>query len=94
MYQLFGLEPGTAVTPEVYHTYAVKKDLAVAQRIADSLQLGKDFFEEDLHIQVDGSIRQLRVKGKAILHENGKTKKIVGVDWLLPGAEKNKNTRR
>ncbi|GAB4024920.1 CheR family methyltransferase [Spirosoma koreense] len=81
MYRLFGLEPGTPVTPETYLDVAMETDLLIARRIVDRLKRGDQPFEETLRIQADDQVKVLKVTGAVIDGNTGQAQRVLGVDW-------------
>jgi two-component system CheB/CheR fusion protein len=81
MYQLFELELGTPVTPEVYEAFAFKPDQAIARRIVDRLRKGSHPFEEMLRIQVSNSVKTLKIKAVVLPDENAEARRVLGIDW-------------
>lgn len=80
MYRLFGLTPGTEVTPEIYITAAIEEDRPIAERIVNQIRHGMRAFEEVLTIQVNQSRKVNKVKGEAVNMEKDVTVCSLGVD--------------
>lgn len=80
MYRLFGLPPGTPVTPEIYLNFVVPEDRLLAQKIVASIRQGALPFEETLRLLTDGQIRTLKLKAVVIPNEQGQLVKVLGVD--------------
>ncbi|GGB83721.1 PAS domain-containing sensor histidine kinase [Dyadobacter sediminis] len=66
MYRLFGLTPGTEVTPEIYISLSVEEDRDIANRIVNQMQHGLHAFEEVLTIQIGDSRKTIKVKGETL----------------------------
>ncbi len=81
MYHLFGLEVGTPVTLSTYLEHALKVDRPTAGSIIAQIERGDGPFEEVLRIQVDGTVKTLRLKGVVLPGENGELQRVLGIDW-------------
>jgi two-component system CheB/CheR fusion protein len=81
MFTLFGLEPGTPVTPDVYRAVALETDWLVAERLVDRLQRSIEPFEETLRIQVKGGVRTLKITAVGLPGEGESARRLLGVDW-------------
>jgi signal transduction histidine kinase len=79
MYNLFGLEEGTTIQPEVYTDFAIDEDKHIASRIVGHFRKDREPFEDTLRIRVDNKNKTLKVKG-APFSENGEPTRFIGVD--------------
>jgi PAS domain S-box-containing protein len=79
MYLLFGLPPGTAVSPEIYRQYAQTRDLAVAETIVHHIRHHQPF-EETLRVKIGRSRKTIRIKAAVIPDLKGNPAKVLGVD--------------
>mgnify|MGYP003575154150 FL=1 len=80
MYQMFNLEPGVPVQPDIYLSLIVPEDLPKAQRIVDHLTTHPAAFEEVLQVTADGQLKTLKCKGSVIYNEEGQPLKVLGID--------------
>lgn len=90
MYKLFDIPTGTKVHPSIYKDYCIKGDLAIANRIVDSIEIYNNTFEERLQIEVNGNIKTIKIKADPVLDLMG-SKQFVGVDQDITVIEKSKN---
>jgi signal transduction histidine kinase len=80
MFRLFGMKKGTKVKPAVYLDHAVEKDLPVAKKIVDAIEVSFEPLVAVIDIISDGSVRVLKVKSEPFRNENGEIEKVLGVD--------------
>ncbi|KAA6437033.1 PAS domain-containing protein [Dyadobacter flavalbus] len=80
MYRLFGLTPGTEVTPDIYTSLAIEEDRDIANRIVNQMRHGMQAFEEVLTVKVGDSKKIIKVKGEAVNMEKDVTVCSLGVD--------------
>ncbi len=79
MYNLFNMEKGVPVTPEVYLDYVITDDKSIAEKIVNNIKENFQPFNETLRIQADNIIKTVQVKASP-LENNGKIEKMLGVD--------------
>jgi PAS domain S-box-containing protein len=81
MYRLFGLAPGTPVTPTVYLDYVVADDQPVAERLAHSLAGTPAALVEMMRVQVGNELKVLRIKTVVLRNEHGEPAQVLGIDF-------------
>jgi PAS domain S-box-containing protein len=80
MYQLFGLEQNSEVTPEIYNQFSTGAYKNTAKNLAKGIRKGNKPLEETLQIRVDGTEKTLKIKAIVIYDNHGKPQKMLGVD--------------
>jgi PAS domain S-box-containing protein len=80
MYGLFGLAPGTPVSPEIYLDFVVPEDRPIAERLVGHLRAGSAGFEKTLRIQVGEHLKTLRLRAVMLYDEQRQPVRMQGVD--------------
>jgi signal transduction histidine kinase/PAS domain-containing protein len=80
MYTLFNIAKDRPVNPSIYLDHAMEKDLAVAKKIVDAIEINFEPFEEVMEINNDGSVKVLKIKAAPFKNEIGEVEKMLGVD--------------
>jgi PAS domain S-box-containing protein len=80
MYGLFGLAPGTLVSPETYLDFVVPEDRPIAERLVGHLRTGSAGFEKTLRIQVGTHRKTLRLRAVMLYDEQEQPVRMLGVD--------------
>jgi PAS domain S-box-containing protein len=80
MYQMFELEPGTVVIPEVYYKYVLADETLKAEQVVNYIKTGTCSFEELIQINVQNKIKTLKIRGYGINDHAGKVQKVLGVN--------------
>lgn len=80
MYGLFGLAPGTSVSPETYLAFVVPEDRPIAERLVGHLHAGSVGFEKTLRIQVGKQLKTLRLRAVMLYDEQAQPIRMLGVD--------------
>jgi PAS domain S-box-containing protein len=80
MYRVFGLVPGTPVSPEIYLSCVVPEDRAMAERIIGYMREGAVGYEHTLRIRAGNLVKTLRTKALMTYNEHGWPVRILGVD--------------
>jgi PAS domain S-box-containing protein len=80
MYRLFGLAPGTPVSPSTYLDFVVEEDRPIAERLVRHLREGSAGFEKTLRLQVGKQLKTLHLKAMMLYDEQGKPARMLGVD--------------
>jgi PAS domain S-box-containing protein len=79
MYRLFGLAPGTPVSPEIYLQYVQQRDRPLAEKIVRQIR-DQQPFEETLRVKVGRSCKTFRIKAVVIPGPAGHPAKVLGLD--------------
>ena len=81
MYRLFGLEPGTPVSPQTYLDFTVEADRAMAERIVAFLEHPNEpTLEEEFRIRTPEGVKILRIKAITQRNDVGEPVRALGVD--------------
>jgi PAS domain S-box-containing protein len=81
MYRLFGLEPGTPVSPEVYLEHTIEADRPVAERIVDFLKHPDGHeLQEQFRIRTPEGEKTIRIKATVQRNAAGEPERALGVD--------------
>lgn len=80
MYRLFGLAPGTPVSPTTYLDFVVEEDRPIAERLVRHLREGSAGFEKTLRLQVGEQLKTLHLKAMMLYDEQGQPARMLGVD--------------
>jgi PAS domain S-box-containing protein len=80
MYRLFGLAPGTPVSPTIYLDFVVAEDRPIAERLVRHLREGSAGFEKILRLQVGEHLKTLRLKAVMFYDDQGQPARMLGVD--------------
>jgi PAS domain S-box-containing protein len=80
MYNLFGLAPGTLVSPEIYLDFVVPEDRPIAERLVNHLRTGSAGFEKTLRIRVGAHLKTLRLRAVMFYDEQEQPVRMLGVD--------------
>ncbi len=80
MYGLFGLAPGTPVSPETYLDFVIPEDRPIAERLLGHLRAGSAGFEKTLRIQVGEHVKTLRLRAVMFYDDQGEPVRMQGVD--------------
>lgn len=80
MYRLFGLAPGTPVSPTIYLDFVVEEDRPIAERLVRHLHEGSAGFEKTLRLQVGQQLKTLHLKAMMLYDEQGHPARMLGVD--------------
>lgn len=80
MYRLFNLKKGKEISPNVYLRYATADCQEVAARIAAHIEQGDAEFEETLKINVNNTIKVLKLKATVVKNDEGRPVRVLGVD--------------
>jgi PAS domain S-box-containing protein len=81
MYQLFEIEPGTKIQPEIYIEYARDNDKTKARNLIDHIRNGNNSFEEIIQVTVKEKVKTLKIKGSGLYNNKGNIHKVLGVDF-------------
>jgi PAS domain S-box-containing protein len=79
MYGLFGLAPGTPVSPDIYFDFVVPEDRPIAERLVDYLHTGSAGVEQTLRIQVGSQVKTLRLRAIMVYDEQEQPARMLGV---------------
>ena len=80
MYRLFNLDKNSQVRPAVYTEHSIKKDLPIAKKIVDAIEVSFEPFEEIMEINTGGVIKALKIKAAPFKNEDGQVERMLGVD--------------
>ncbi len=80
MYHLFGLQPGTKVTPDIYLDYVLEEDRHLAKELVRQIRKGEGPFEQTLRFRLDGKILSVKIKHIVTFNAEGKPARVLGVD--------------
>ncbi|TVT39409.1 PAS domain S-box protein [Hymenobacter setariae] len=80
MYSLFGLAPGTPVSPQVYLNFVVPEDRYIAECLVSHLEAGSAGFEKTLRIRVGKYLKTLSLRAVMVYDDQGKPVRMLGVD--------------
>lgn len=80
MYELFGLEPGTDISPETYLEFVTEDDQPTAERLVGYLRERHEPFEELLRVTVNEHVRTLHVKATVLRNGHGEPERVLGID--------------
>ena len=80
MYRLFGLAPGTPVSPTTYLDFVLEEDRPIAERLVRHLREGSAGFEKTLRLQVGEQLKTLHLKAMMLYDEQGQPARMLGVD--------------
>jgi PAS domain S-box-containing protein len=80
MYRLFGLTPGSPVSPAIYLDYVVEADRPAAEKLVQQIQERHESLDETLRLHVDGQVHTFRIKSVVLRNEHGEPLKILGLD--------------
>jgi PAS domain S-box-containing protein len=80
MYRLFGLAPGTPVSPHIYLDFVVAEDRPIAERLVHHLREGSAGFEKTLRLQVGEQLKTLHLKAMMLYDDQGQPARMLGVD--------------
>ena len=88
MYQLFKMKKNMPVVPAVYLKYAIEEDVPIAQKIVDAIEKTFQPLEETLRININGTVKTLKIKAAPLKNENGEIEKTLGVDMDITSAQR------
>ncbi|MGI4862496.1 MAG: PAS domain-containing protein [Janthinobacterium lividum] len=88
MYRLFGLPPGSLVSPQTYLDFVVPEDRPIAERLVHHLRAGSSGFEKTLRIGVAGQVKTLRLKALMQYDEQGEPLRMLGVDLDISAVQR------
>ncbi|MDB5110135.1 MAG: hypothetical protein JWR67_1249 [Mucilaginibacter sp.] len=93
MYNLFNLEKGTKVKPEIYLQYATSQSQFAANRVVNYLKTGITAFEETLEILAGDDIKTIKIKAAVIHNLEGQPVSVIGVDMDISAQKKLKEEK-
>jgi PAS domain S-box-containing protein len=79
MYGLFGLAPGTLVSPETYLDFVIPEDRPIAERLVGHLRTGSAGFEKTLRIRVGNQLKTLCLRAVMFYDEQEQPIRMLGV---------------
>ncbi|MFD2245035.1 PAS domain-containing sensor histidine kinase [Pontibacter ruber] len=80
MYRLFGLPPGSPVSPQSYLEFVIEEDRPVAEKIIQHLVKARKPLEETLRIRVNEQVSTIKTKVIVVRNKQGKSVKLLGMD--------------
>lgn len=92
MYRMFELKPGTPVLPEIYFKLAIAKDKPLAAEVVHKIKTTSGPIDETICLKIGDAVRIIKVRGNAIMDEEGTPAKMVGVDMDITLSRKAEET--
>ena len=80
MYALFNINKGTQVSPAIYPDHATEKDLGVAEKIVNDIEISFQPLEETIYLKIDGEIKAIKIKATPLKNNKGEPEKMLGVN--------------
>ncbi|MXV53228.1 PAS domain-containing protein [Pedobacter sp. HMF7647] len=80
MYRLFNVPKGIEVSPDIYIQYATPDCYDTAARIISHIKHGDAEFDETLKIEVEGTVKVVKIKAAVLKNEEGHPVRVLGVD--------------
>jgi signal transduction histidine kinase len=80
MYGLFGLAPGTLVSPKIYLDFVIPEDRPIAECLVSHPRTGSAGFEKTLRIRVGKQLKILRLRAVMLYDEQEQPVRMLGVD--------------
>jgi signal transduction histidine kinase len=80
MYSIFNLSNETNVTPEIYYDFVTGNSRSAAKRLIKIIKHGKQEFEEEIDILVNGQVKHLIIKATPIYDIKNVLQRVIGVN--------------
>lgn len=81
MYRLFEMNRTDTFTPDTYLKFVIDADRPIAEKIVRHLTSDPVSFEEVIRIKPNGKEKTLKVRAVAVTNHDGKSSKLLGVDF-------------